>query len=120
MTDTTSAQKTVDEVAAAAAGAARAFARTSPRVSAVAWPPAMASRPARRDWPRCLVRGVCSCGAPGVLAQFAVLSARRVAPLHARDVPVYPPVYFMRVDHVIYFNEIELYLKLITLIISCS
>jgi hypothetical protein len=31
-----------------------------------------------------------------------------------------PPMYFMHVDHVIYINEIELYLKLITLVISRS
>jgi hypothetical protein len=34
---------------------------------------------------------------------------RRVASCLVRDVPVYPPVYFLRVDHVIYINEMELY-----------
>jgi hypothetical protein len=81
------------------------------------------SRRARCSAPARLVHGAsaqpcaraCSRGVPGVLAWFVVLSSRRVVPYHARDVPVYPPpppVYFMCVDHVICFNEIELYLKI--------
>jgi hypothetical protein len=63
-----------------------------------------AARRARGSAPAQLVRGAsggsrtryCLRGALGVLAQFAVLPARRVAPRHACGIPIYPlgvPVY---------------------------
>jgi hypothetical protein len=118
-------------------GAPMAMARSAPGAAPLLtqcvrpWrgPAACSRRVARRvcsSAPACarLVRGAsarpcsraCLRGAHGVLARFAVLSVRRVAPRHTCDVPVYPldhpvyrrltsstPLYSMRMERVVYF-----------------
>jgi hypothetical protein len=81
-----------------------------PRCPCVAWPPARGSAPACTRFVRSALARPCA-RACSALARLAVPSARRVASCHIRDVPVYPPVYFMRDDHIIYINEMETELR---------